>query len=137
MIGIGDYRIVLAEGKCHLELRTDTVGTAYEHWIAHARRQATQAGETTDAVKHLWGANGAGERFDAVDEAIAAVTVGGAAALRRSDIGRLTPGSAGHAVILDAPSHHHLAYRPGVPLIRRTIGPLAHAAHAGRNDDPE
>ena len=27
--------------------------------------------------------------------------------------------------ILDAPTHHHLAYRPGVPLVRRTIGPLA------------
>ncbi|MEO6571978.1 MAG: imidazolonepropionase [Ilumatobacteraceae bacterium] len=59
-----------------------------------------------------------------IDEAVQAVTLGGAAALRRDDIGRLTPGSAGHAVILDAPSHHHLAYRPGVPLIRRTIGPL-------------
>jgi imidazolonepropionase len=59
-----------------------------------------------------------------IDEAILAVTVGGAAALRRDDVGRLAVGSAGHAVILDAPTHHHLAYRPGVPLIRRTIGPL-------------
>jgi imidazolonepropionase len=59
-----------------------------------------------------------------IDEAIQAVTVGGAAALRRIDIGLLSPGSAGHAVILDAPNHHHLAYRPGVPLIRQTIGPL-------------
>lgn len=59
-----------------------------------------------------------------IDEAIQAVTIGGAAALRRNDIGKLTPGSAGHATILDAPSHHHLAYRPGVPLIRQTIGPL-------------
>ncbi|NNF56273.1 MAG: imidazolonepropionase [Acidimicrobiales bacterium] len=59
-----------------------------------------------------------------IDEAIQAVTVGGAAALRRDDVGRLTPGSAGHAVILDAPTYHHLAYRPGVPLIRHTIGPL-------------
>ncbi len=59
-----------------------------------------------------------------IDEAIQAVTVGGAAALRRSDVGRLSPGSAGHAVILDAPTHHHLAYRPGVPLIHQTLGPL-------------
>lgn len=59
-----------------------------------------------------------------IDEAVQAVTTGGAAALRRDDVGRLTPGSAGHAVILDAPSHHHLAYRPGVPLIRQTVGPL-------------
>lgn len=57
-----------------------------------------------------------------IDEAVQAITVGGAAALRRADVGRLTPGSAGHAVILDAPTHHHLAYRPGVPLVRRTIG---------------
>jgi imidazolonepropionase len=60
-----------------------------------------------------------------IDEAVQAVTLGGATALRRNDIGRLTPGSTGHAVVLDAPTHHHLAYRPGVPLIRQTIGPLA------------
>ena len=59
-----------------------------------------------------------------IDEAIQAVTIGGAAALQRTDVGRLSPGSAGHAVILDAPTHHHLAYRPGVPLIRHTVGPL-------------
>ena len=63
-----------------------------------------------------------------IDEAIQAVTVGGAAALQRTDIGRITPGSAGHAVILEAPTHHHLAYRPGVPLIRQTIGPLGTAS---------
>ncbi len=59
-----------------------------------------------------------------IDEAIQAATIGGARALRRDDVGRLTPGSRGHAVVLDAPSHHHLAYRPGVPLIRHTVGPL-------------
>lgn len=67
-----------------------------------------------------------------IEEAIAAVTVGGADALQRSDVGRLTPGSAGHAIVLDAPSYHHLAYRPGVPLIARTIGPTT--ANAG---DPQ
>ncbi|MEE9416283.1 MAG: imidazolonepropionase [Acidimicrobiales bacterium] len=64
------------------------------------------------------------DMFMTIDEAIQAVTVGGAAALRRSDIGCLSPGMAGHAVVLSAPTHHHLAYRPGVPLIARTIGPL-------------
>ncbi len=58
------------------------------------------------------------------DEALAAATIGGARALRRTDIGRLSPGALGHAVILDAPSHHHFAYQPGQNLIRRTIGPL-------------
>ncbi len=58
------------------------------------------------------------------DEALAAATVGGAAALQRDDIGRLSPGCLGHAVVLDAPSHHHFAYQPGENLIRHTIGPL-------------
>ena len=57
-----------------------------------------------------------------IDEAVQAATLGGALALRRDDIGRLAPGCAGHAVVLDAPSHHHLAYRPGVPLIREVVG---------------
>ena len=57
-----------------------------------------------------------------IDEAIAAATTGGAAALRREDVGRLAPGGPAHLTILDAPSRHHLAYRPGVPLIWRTIG---------------
>ena len=70
-----------------------------------------------------------------IDEAIQAVTIGGAAALRRTDVGRLTPASAGHAVILDAPSHHHLAYRPGVPLIRETIGPLGPLGPPGPRTD--
>lgn len=56
-----------------------------------------------------------------VEEAVQAVTVGGALALRRDDVGRLAPGMRGHAVVLDAPSYHHLAYRPGVPLVRATI----------------
>ena len=57
-----------------------------------------------------------------IDEAVAAVTTGGAAALRRSDVGRIVPGGPAHMTILDAPSRHHLAYRPGVPLIWRTLG---------------
>lgn len=57
-----------------------------------------------------------------IEEAVRAVTVGGARALRRDDVGRLVPGMRGHAVVLDAPSYHHLAYRPGVPLVRATIG---------------
>ena len=65
-----------------------------------------------------------------IDEAIQAVTTGGARALRRHDVGFLAPGSAGHATILDAPTHHHLAYRPGVPLIRETIGPLGRFDHS-------
>ena len=57
-----------------------------------------------------------------IDEAVAAVTVGGAVALGRTDVGRLTNGSPAHVTILDAPSRHHLAYRPGVPLIWQTLG---------------
>lgn len=53
------------------------------------------------------------------DEAVWSATAGGARALRRDDIGRLSPGSRADLVSLDAPSHIHLAYRPGVDLIDR------------------
>lgn len=53
-------------------------------------------------------------------EAVAAVTTGGAQALRRSDVGHLDVGARGDLVMLDAPSHVHLAYRPGVPLVAGT-----------------
>lgn len=52
------------------------------------------------------------------DEALWSATAGGAAALRRTDVGRLSPGARADVVLLDAPSHVHLAYRPGVPLVR-------------------
>ncbi|HEY1621982.1 MAG TPA: imidazolonepropionase [Streptosporangiaceae bacterium] len=50
-------------------------------------------------------------------EAVWAATAGGAAALRRADVGHLAPGAAGDLVLLDAPSHAYLAYRPGVPQV--------------------
>ncbi|ANJ28222.1 amidohydrolase family protein [Agromyces aureus] len=52
-------------------------------------------------------------------EALWASTAGGALALRRTDVGALRPGARADLVELDAPSHVHLAYRPGVPLVRR------------------
>ncbi|MGW8991695.1 imidazolonepropionase [Streptomyces zhihengii] len=55
------------------------------------------------------------------DEALWSATAGGAAALRRTDIGRLTPGARADLVVLDAPSHVHLAYRPGVPLAHHVL----------------
>lgn len=54
-------------------------------------------------------------------EALWAATAGGAAALRRDDIGVLAPGKRADFVCLDAPSYIHLAYRPGVPLIRTVV----------------
>jgi imidazolonepropionase len=51
-------------------------------------------------------------------EAVHAATSGGAAALDRDDVGRLAVGARADLVVLDAPSHLHLAYRPGVPLVR-------------------
>ncbi|MEU3979746.1 imidazolonepropionase [Streptomyces sp. NPDC026672] len=51
------------------------------------------------------------------DEAVWSATAGGAAALRRTDVGRLVPGALADLTLLDAPSHVHLAYRPGVPLV--------------------
>jgi len=55
------------------------------------------------------------------EEALRAATLGGARALRRTDIGHLAPGARADAVILDAPSYAHLVYRPGVPLVAQTI----------------
>lgn len=52
-------------------------------------------------------------------EALWASTAGGAAALRRTDIGRIAVGARADLVQLTADSYVHLAYRPGVPLIRR------------------
>ncbi|MCY1157772.1 MAG: imidazolonepropionase [Citricoccus sp.] len=54
-----------------------------------------------------------------VEQAVWAATAGGAAALRRPDVGRLTAGARADLVILAAPSHRYLAYRPGVDLVRR------------------
>ncbi|MEJ7795071.1 MAG: imidazolonepropionase [Nocardioides sp.] len=51
-------------------------------------------------------------------EAVHAATAGGAAALDRADVGALVPGRRADFTVLDAPSHVHLAYRPGVPLVQ-------------------
>jgi imidazolonepropionase len=50
-------------------------------------------------------------------EAVWAATAGGARALRRTDVGTLTPGSRADLVVLAAPDPAYLAYRPGVPLV--------------------
>jgi imidazolonepropionase len=54
-------------------------------------------------------------------EALTAATLGGARALRRTDVGHLAPGARADAILLDAPSYTHLAYRPGVPLVATTF----------------
>jgi imidazolonepropionase len=63
-----------------------------------------------------------------VAEAVWAATAGGAAALRRADVGHLGPGARADVVVLDAPSRVHLAYRPGVPLVHA----VWLAGHPGR-----
>ncbi|MEJ7726488.1 MAG: imidazolonepropionase [Actinomycetes bacterium] len=50
-------------------------------------------------------------------EAVWSATAGGAAALRRGDIGVVRVGARADLVILRAPSYVHLAYRPGVDLV--------------------
>jgi imidazolonepropionase len=54
-------------------------------------------------------------------EALWAATAGGARSLRAADIGHLRVGASADLVVLDAPNPDHLAYRPGMPLIARTI----------------
>lgn len=55
-----------------------------------------------------------------VDESLYAATMGGAMALRRSDVGHLGNGARADFALLNAPSYIHLAYRPGVPMISTT-----------------
>jgi imidazolonepropionase len=50
-------------------------------------------------------------------EAVWSATAGGAAALRRDDVGHLRVGARADLTVLDAPNHLYLAYRPGVPLV--------------------
>lgn len=54
------------------------------------------------------------------DQALWAATKGGAAALR-NDKGSLNPGVDADFVVLDAPNHIHLAYRPGVQLVEASF----------------
>ncbi|THV28714.1 imidazolonepropionase [Glycomyces paridis] len=54
-------------------------------------------------------------------EALTAATAGGAAALRRDDIGRIAVGARADLAVLAAPSCVHLAYRPGTPLIEAVV----------------
>lgn len=62
------------------------------------------------------------------NQALWAATMGGAKALRRQDIGRLEIGYSADFVVLSAPTHEFLAYRPGVDLVGKTFirGQLVH-----------
>lgn len=55
------------------------------------------------------------------DEALWAATAGGARALRRRDVGGLAGGQRADLVVLDAASHVHLAYRPGVQQVAAVV----------------
>lgn len=65
-------------------------------------------------------------------EALRAATLHGAKALRRNDVGHLSPGASADLIVLDAPSAIHLAYRPGVDCISRVYrqGNLVHERSA-------
>lgn len=53
-------------------------------------------------------------------EALWSATAGGARALRRDDVGRLAAGASADFAVLQAPSHVHLAYRPGSRVVAST-----------------
>ncbi len=55
-----------------------------------------------------------------VEEAVLAATLGGAQALRRTDIGKIAPGFTADLALLNTNSYIHLAYRPGVNLVAQT-----------------
>jgi imidazolonepropionase len=57
------------------------------------------------------------EFFFSPEQALWSATMGGAKALRRTDIGHLGVGASADFSILKTPSYIHIAYRPGVQLI--------------------
>ncbi|MCU1557920.1 MAG: imidazolonepropionase [Microbacteriaceae bacterium] len=54
-------------------------------------------------------------------EALWSATAGGARALWRDDVGVVAVGKRADLVMLDAPSYVHLAYRPGVPQVKKVF----------------
>lgn len=54
-------------------------------------------------------------------EAVRAATLGGAKALRRDDLGRLTPGVRGDLVVIDGEDWVDLAYHPGMDTIANVV----------------
>ena len=67
-------------------------------------------------------------------EALYAATAGGAAALRRGDVGHLSPGACADLAVLEAPNHIHLAYRPAGRVVAQlwSGGTQAFQVAAGR-----
>lgn len=57
------------------------------------------------------------EFYFSPEQALWSATMGGAKALRRTDIGHLGVGASADFSILKTPSYIHIAYRPGVQLI--------------------
>jgi imidazolonepropionase len=55
------------------------------------------------------------------EEAVWAATLGGARSLRLGDRGRVVAGALADLVVLDAPSHVHLPYRPGTDLVWKVM----------------
>jgi imidazolonepropionase len=55
------------------------------------------------------------------EQALWSATLGGAKALRRSDVGSIAGGQNADLAILNAPSYLHLGYRPGVNLVQQVI----------------
>jgi imidazolonepropionase len=56
-----------------------------------------------------------------IDEALWSATAGGAAALRRDDIGVLRVGARGDLILLSTPDPIDFVYRPGVPIVDTTF----------------
>jgi imidazolonepropionase len=55
------------------------------------------------------------------EQALWSATLGGAKALRRTDVGALSVGTSADLSILSAPSFRHLGYRPGVDQIAQVL----------------
>ncbi len=56
-----------------------------------------------------------------IEQAVWAATLGGARALRRDDVGHLSPGARADVAVLSTGSYADLVYRPGVPAVDATL----------------
>ena len=86
-------------------------------WVAAQSKQVFEVHDSS--TEEVFATVPQGTRAEA-EQAVLAATAGGAAALRRTDVGRIAAGARADFIVLDAPSSVHLAYRPGVSLVHQT-----------------
>ena len=120
---ICERAVTLLEDAPGPELVAALAQLAHQQWMRDALGTAIETAERAQGLAEQLGlplpvkALAVREMGMTTEEAVWAATAGGARALRRTDIGHLGVGARADLILLDAPSHTYLAYRPGVPQI--------------------